>query len=254
MDLIEAPVLTIAYSTLYHRAANIRLPAPRPGIEILVLVQGAPADAPPLHRRSDLQELHLDGTGVARSRNAAIDHAHGRYLLFADDDIDFLPDGIAALCAALDADPDLTLVTGQTCGPDGALRKRFSLRAQALGRLNSAKTATYEMMLRLAPVRASGLRFDEAFGAGMPNFIGDEYIFVTDLLDRGLKARFVPVTVAIHPTASSGLRWSGPAPMRARKALFRRVFGRIWPIPATLFVLRNWQRVERVTDLRHLFL
>ena len=82
--------LTIAYSTLAARAANIVLPAMRPDQEVLIVVQspdGATHPAPPA--RDDVRVVHLEGKGVAKSRNAAIDNARSEYLVFADDDIEF---------------------------------------------------------------------------------------------------------------------------------------------------------------------
>lgn len=247
------PLLTIAYSTLGGRARNIRLPDARAGIELLMLVQGADAvlmsDLP---RRADLRVIALPGRGVARSRNAALDHALGRFLIFADDDITFYPEALDHLLAEFATDPRLALALGQAEDAHGILRKRYPVHPVRLTRFNSAKAATYEMMIRLDPVRAAGLRFDERFGAGMPDFVGDEYIFITDLLKAGLSCRFFPVTLATHPAESSGLRWSGADAMRARKALFHRVFGTAGPVVALLFVARNWRRVDRLADLRHL--
>lgn len=246
---MTAPDLTIAYSTLFPRAGRIRFPDPRPGTEILVLVQGAPPVAPPLVPRPDIREIRLEGVGVARSRNAAIGHARGRFLLFADDDTTLFPEGLARMQAALRADPALALIAGRTCTPDGALRKRYARTARPLHLFNSGRFGTVEMMIRLAPVRRNGLRFDESFGAGTANFVGDEYVFIADLLRLGLRARFLPVTVAAHPAQSSGLGVIGSGPMRARKALFRRVFGAAGPIAAAAFALRHGGRWQ---DLRHL--
>lgn len=247
------PQLSIACSTLGERCAQIRFPEPRAGVEILVLVQGGGQVAPAAAARPDIRVIALEGDGVARSRNAAIAYAEGQFLLFADDDITHLPEAVAPFLAAFAVDPGLALVMGQARNPDGRLHKRYADRPTRLTLFNSARIATYEMMVRLDAVRRHDLRFDEAFGAGRPNFIGDEYIFVADLLRAGLGARFIPVTIAEHPAESSGLRFSGAAPMRARKALFRRVFGRAGPVFALLFVMRNWRRVERIADLRHLF-
>lgn len=247
------PALTIAYSTLGARCAQIRFPEPADGTEILVLVQGEGTLTAEARARPDIRVIALEGRGVARSRNAAIAHAQGRFLLFADDDITIFTDAIPQFLAVFDTDPSIALVMGQTRNPDGRPHKRYAPSETPLTLFNSARVATFEMMVRVAALHRYSLRFDEDFGAGMENYIGDEYIFVADLLRRGLRARFIPVTIAEHPVESSGLRFSGAEPMRARKALFRRVFGRAAPLFALLFVARNWRRVDRVRDLRHLF-
>ncbi|WP_415184265.1 glycosyltransferase family 2 protein [Phaeovulum sp.] len=240
-----APLLTIAYSTLGARAGTIRLPPPRGGVEILVLIQAAEDDAAMMApQRPDVCPITLQGRGVAQSRNAALDHARGQFLLFADDDVVFDAGALDRMLAEFTRDPGLVLALGQTQGPDGRLRKAYSRRPARLTRFNSAKAATYEMMLRLAPVRALGMRFDEGFGAGMPNFLGDEYIFICDLLQAGCRCRFFPVTLATHSVHSSGMRWSDPEAMRARRAVFARVFGRAGPVIYAAFRLKNWKRAR----------
>ena len=68
------------------------------------------------------------------------------------------------------------LLAGQSFAPDGAPRKRFPARARRLRRWNSGSISSHELAVRLAPVRARGLRFDEGFGAGAgpAAFLGEE--------------------------------------------------------------------------------
>jgi glycosyltransferase involved in cell wall biosynthesis len=102
------PQLTIGYSVLGERAAAIRLPEPRPDVEILVVVQGeVPDDSP---RRDDVRYEVLSSRGVTKSRNAVLDGARGRYVLFADDDIVFHEEGVRAVLGELEDDPELALV------------------------------------------------------------------------------------------------------------------------------------------------
>ncbi len=235
--------LTIAYSSLGARAAQIRYPDARDGVEILALFQatGSKTLLPP-SGRPDIRVIHLPGQGVARSRNAAIDNANGAILLFADDDIKFDLAAIERVLAQFSRAPDLVLALAQAQDPEGRLRKAYPKTPQRLTRLNSAKAATYEMLVRVAPLREFGLRFDEKFGAGMPDFLGDEYIFIADLVGAGQNCWFFPETIATHPVHSSGLRWNDAVAMRARRAVFRRVFGWAAPVVFAAFRLKHWLR------------
>ena len=84
--------------------------------------------------------------------------------------------------------------------------------------------------------------FDENFGAGAENYLGDEYIFITDLLKKGGQAIFLPLTIAIHPEESSGSRWGTESDLRARSIVFQRVFGVTAPLIRTAFYLKNFQK------------
>ena len=240
--------LTIAYSTLAARAANIALPAMRPDQEVLIIVQnpdGLTYPAPP--EREDVRVLHLEGKGVAKSRNAAIDNAHGEYLVFADDDIVFDLGSLDSITAHFEQ-CECSLVLGQAVDPDGVLRKKYPTEAQWLNRFNSGRAATYEMVIRVPVVKLQVIRFDENFGAGATNYLGDEYIFIVDLVKRGLKAHFLPVTMATHPTDSSGSGWGTREDLRARSVIFSRVFGPMAFVIRAAFIVRHRDKVSGLGD------
>lgn len=234
-------LLTIGYSVLGERAGAIRLPDRRPDVEVLVVAQGELSpDAP---RRDDVRYEVLSSRGVTKSRNAVLDGARGRYVLFADDDIVFHEEGVHSVLAELEGDPDLALVLGIAVDEGGRLRKPYPSRPVRLTRWNSGKAATYEIMLRRAAFVRAGVRFDERFGAGVdPHYLGDEYILIADAIRAGLQCRFLPVVMAMHPTVSSGAGWGTERDARARAAIFGRVFGPVAPLVRLAFVLRSPRR------------
>jgi glycosyltransferase involved in cell wall biosynthesis len=242
---MSEPLLTIGYSVLADRASAIRLPPPRSDVEVLVCVQGAadgriPDGAP---RRDDVRYEMLDSRGVTKSRNAVLDRARGRFVLFADDDIVFYDEGVRSVLGELESNPDLALVLAIAVDEGGRLRKPYPSRPVRLTRWNSGKAATYEIMLRRDAFARAGVRFDERFGAGVdPHFLGDEYILIADAVRAGLECRFLPVVVAVHPTLSSGAGFGTRRDARARSAIFGRVFGRTAPIARLAFVLRSPRR------------
>jgi hypothetical protein len=254
----ELPSLTVAVSTRGARALGLDpagWPA-EPGVDHLVLVQEADADpglGPALDRlaaRPDATVLRLASTGLSRSRNAALDAARGEILLLADDDVTHPPgawDGVRRFFAA---NPGLDLFVGRSLDPDGRPRKR-PLPRRRLTRLNAARASSHEIALRLAPVRAAGLRFDEGFGvgAGTPALLGEEYVFLADCLAAGLRGVHDPLPVSVHPHASSGFVWEGEAQARARALVFARVFGRAAPLARLAFALKNRRRFASRADL-----
>jgi hypothetical protein len=98
------------------------------------------------------------------------------------------------------------------------------------------------MIVRVESVRNKGVTFDENFGAGVENYLGDEYIFITDLLKKGGTATFLPLTIAIHPEESSGSRWGTESDLRARTQVFQRVFGVTAPLIRTAFYIKNLRK------------
>ncbi len=231
-------VLTVCYSALSHRVADIR-PPEDPTVDVVVLVQGddVPVDLP---RR--IRVVRLGTTGVARSRNAALEVARRRYLLFADDDVRVDLGGVLEAVRRLRRSGD-AIALGRATDPSGRLRKRYQRDGTALTLYNTAKAATYELLVDVHQVRAHGIRFDERFGAGADHYLGDEYVFVADARRAGLRGTAVARVFGTHPEVSSGVGWGTDADRRARALVFNRVFGRRAPAVRAAFALRHLPRM-----------
>jgi hypothetical protein len=253
----DTPSLTVAFSTRGARALGLdpgSWPAV-PGLDYLVLAQEPEAPAVAAHlaalaARPDVAVRRLASTGLARSRNAALDAARGAVLLLADDDVRHPPGAYDGIRRAFAADPGLDLLVGRSLDPDGRPRKR-PLPRRRLTRLNAARASSHEIAVRLSRVRAAGVRFDEGFGvgAGTPALLGEEYVFLADCLAAGLAGAHDPLPVSVHPHESSGFVWAGPAQARARALVFGRVFGRAAGPVRLAFALKNLRRFARLRDL-----
>ena len=240
--------LTIGYSTLAERVGNIKLPAGK--FEILILVQnpnGIEYDTGKLAKRARI--IEVAGTGVTKSRNRAIELTNTDYLIFGDDDVEFDPDALERAIEKLERDPQLTLLLLAANDPSGSPRKQYPTGPKPLSRLNSARAATYEMMIRVPEVRRLGVKFDEEFGAGADNYLGDEYIFIADLLRAGGKGEFVPITIATHPEVSSGSGWGTDRDRIARARVFTRVFRWLGPIVRLAFGVRRFRELGGLSNL-----
>ena len=250
-----SPKLTLGYSTLAERVATLVEPPSHPNWETVLVVQnpnqidwqGPRFQA--LAKRQSFRFEELATKGVAKSRNRAIELAQGEYLIFSDDDITFSEQGLKEALEYLDGNPDISLLLGQATDDTGVLRKQYPDQITKLGSLNSARAATYEMIIRVADIRRLGIRFDEDFGAGAKNYLGDEYIFVVDLVRAGGKAIFAPISLAQHPTESSGSRWGSDNDRRARSVIFTRVFGSLAPFVRLPFGLRRRKELGSLKNL-----
>ena len=249
--------LTLGYSTLADRVERMVEPPRHDDWESILSVQNPSGESwetarsKELGERADVSIELLESKGVAKSRNRAIWLARGEYLVFSDDDITFDVKGLEKAIALLDANPKHSLLLAQAVDESGKLRKRYPKKVTKLNSLNSARAATYEMIIRVDAVRQFGVQFDERFGAGAENYLGDEYIFIVDLLRAGGKAVFAPITIAQHPTESSGSRWGSDADRRARAIIFTRVFGALAPLVRLPFGVR---RLKELGSLKNLLL
>ena len=230
------PALTIAYSVLAEGLSNVVLPPAQPDTEILMVVQGTGGVAP---QRDDVRVVRLKSTGVAVSRNAAIREAAGEVLVFGEEDVTWLPKGLVEVLATFADNPRLAVMLGRANDETGALRKRYPAIRESATIWNSARVGTIELAVRPEMIRRANVTFDEEFGAGTPNFLGDEYIFVADANRAKLKCDYFPITFSQHPKDSSGTRFGTDADARARSRVFDRVFGWFAPVVRAGLWLRN---------------
>ena len=238
--------LTIGYSVLAERVRNITPPTME-SAELLVVVQNPGKTDYSRNLLATFEELA--SSGVAKSRNRAIELAGGDYLVFADDDIVFDTNGLDQICQYLDEHPEVAIALAQAQDQTGKLRKNYPKAVEKLSLLNSARAATYEMVVRVERIRELGVSFDTDFGAGVENYLGDEYIFIADLLRAGGKGVFLPITIATHPEDSSGSGWGTERDRKARAKVFTRVFGVFAPAVRLAFGLRRLRELGGVGNL-----
>lgn len=224
--------LTFGFSTLANRLSNISLPdlSNHPDWDVLITVQSGNEQSPTEAELAkaptgkNVEMLSFPGVGVTKLRNQVIKNAKGKYLIFSDDDIIFDEKGLVEAISYLET-TGAGLLLGQAVDENGKLRKSYPSQVQRLNKFNSAKAATYEMVVDLEQVRAAGVLFDENFGAGAEKtYLGDEYIFICDLVSAGIRCDFVPIVLASHPTESSGSGWGTDRDRVARALIFDRAF------------------------------
>jgi glycosyltransferase involved in cell wall biosynthesis len=246
---MQEKLLTIGYSTLADRLKNIAPPKVDLPHDVFISIQNPQKVDFDLPSNFDFQYIKSEDQGVTKSRNLVLNQVKTKYLLFADDDIAFISKGIESAVSYLEANPNCDLVLAQAMDTEGVLRKAYPKREVKLTRFNSAKAGTIEMIVRVESIRSKGIAFDENFGAGAQNYLGDEYIFITDLLKAGGSATFLPITIAIHSEDSSGSLWGTESDLRARAMVFQRVFGVTAPLIRIAFYLKNFQKFAGTKNL-----
>ncbi len=246
--------LTIGFSTLESRLKNIKVPdlSQHSDWDVLISVQSGtdkPADTSLAPR--NVTVLGFPGKGVTKLRNQVINNASGDYVVFADDDITFNLDSLNKAIEHLEKS-SAALLLGQATDETGKLRKQYPKQITRLNKLNSAKAATYEMVINLKKVKEAKVLFDENFGAGAETtYLGDEYIFICDLIDAGLTCEFVPITLASHPTDSSGSGWGTDRDRVARARIFDRAFKGTTAMPYLIRIAFGAKKLGRELSFKN---
>jgi glycosyltransferase involved in cell wall biosynthesis len=240
--------ITVAIATLADRLKNLSLPMlpETHGVDYHVFVQDVanPMDITGALERPDITLTALEGRGVAKSRNAAIEMAKGDIIIFADDDLILHTQNYDALRDLFRNTPELAFVCGQLRDGSGKPFKAYSPDGTPTSRLNTAKVGTPEMAVRTETIRAEQIFFDPNFGAGSQNWLGDEYIFLCDALRAGLRGQYSALSLATHSAPSSG-QVSSSESFLVREAVFRRALGAFsWPFRCAF----AWRHRNRFPD------
>lgn len=239
--------ITVAYSTMGHRLHGLALPGPCAGVDYVVLVQKpTETTARAFSERADVRVVPLPSLGLSHSRNAALAEATGALLVFMDDDLILDLTGLRNMAAEFARDPALGFAAGwrkdyyeaRGMPPDRAV---FSL-------FNSGRICAPELMVRTDALARSSVQFDTEFGLGATHGLGEEYVFVSDMLRANLKGVSLPIVMGEHPEDSTGQTWDDPELMSARVALLSRVFG-VWAfVIRPIYIWRHRRRVPRWGD------
>lgn len=234
--------VTVALSTMSHRMPELASLPSHDGVRWLVLVQGGPVA---FQARADMAVHQLNTSGLSHSRNAAISLCATPYLVFADDDHDLNLDAIHRLAGRLEQRPDLCFIAGVRS--DRRDRPRLQ-RKHTLTRWNCGRLSAPEIMVRPLDVERLGVEFDESFGMGSDFEIGEDYIFICDLLRLGARGIGLPIEVGAHRGISSGQIWSEQANLAARIAVLARVFGPIAGIARYAYAIKNRHQFGSMTQ------
>lgn len=205
-------MLTILISTLEEgikrldRAVRIQHPL----IRYLIIHQAQRGSDLPyfLKQRPDISVVTSTSRGIAISRNIGLRHCQTPYALIADDDVEFLPDGLDKLLHVISSEkPDFALFKIKT--PNGQpAYKAYPDAPYAVSELKHW-VSSIEIVVNADKVKAERLWFDERFGLGSKLGYGEEEIFVTDMIQRNWKGVYFPVYIVVHPFESSGKQERG---------------------------------------------
>ncbi len=151
------------------------------------------------HRETEWEKHRIDvydcaERGVGRSRNTALLRADADIVLFADEDIVYdsgYADKILG-CFRKYKDADLLLFNLEV---NENRRTYWIEKVTRVHRFNCGRYPTFCAAARLSKLRAAGVSFSLLFGGGAPYSNGEDSLFFTDCLRKGLKIYALPVKI-----------------------------------------------------------
>jgi len=189
-----------------------------------------------------IDQLTKDGErGLAKSRNMAIESAEGDICLISDDDLEYIDTLKESIVDSFTKYRDADIITFSIRTPDGRAYKSYKDKEFWHTKKSIMRVSSVEIAFRLDSIRDRGLKFDERFGLGSNFPTGEEIIFLSDALDRGLKILYLPIDIVVHPIESSGKNYESKSLIEAKGAMFYRLFGALGYGVSALFAYKKYR-------------
>ena len=141
-----------------------------------------------------IKYLSFAERGVGLNRNNALMRADGDICLFADDDMVYVDGYSDMIVNAFEQNPKADVIVFNLIEKDSQ-RKQIG-KASKVGYLNYLRYGTARVAFRLKSVKDQGIYFNQCFGGGTEHAHGEDNLFLTACLNKGLKIYAVPMSVA----------------------------------------------------------
>ncbi len=202
--------------------------------------------------KNSVEEFFLDGKrirylnfaerGVGLNRNNSLMRAQGDILLFADDDMVY-EDGYERIVEeAFLQQPDADVIVFN-------LREKVPFRyvirkKHRVGYLNYLRYGTARIAARREAIHLNGISFNLCFGGGTAHSHGEDNLFLTDCLKKGLKIYAVPEYLAAltEERESSWATGYGEKYLRDQGTLYRQISRRFWKLLCLQDLIRHRKR------------
>jgi glycosyltransferase involved in cell wall biosynthesis len=158
--------------------------------------------------------------GLSRSRNLAIENAIGDICLIADDDVEYVNGFDEIVRKAYKRVTNASIITFKIDTFTGEDYKTYPKTSQPLLTRKQIKpTSSIETSFKRKDITDNNIRFNTYFGLGSCFPAGEEYLFLRDLLSKGLLAYFENKAIVKHSLKRSTTNIGSDSYVKAISAL-----------------------------------
>lgn len=192
---------------------------------------------------SNVRVINSFETGLAKSRNTALENAVGKILLIADDDVVYQEEFLNKIIQGYHKFPEAAVIHFEAVNLNGDLIKKYpSGSKENLNIFDILNVSSIEMTLNKRIIDESKIRFDENFGLGSAFEMGEEAVFLSDLKEKKKQLTFYPEIIVKHESQTSSNKKDDAERYYIQGALFSRIFKKkykIWLFIKLFFDLKQ---------------
>lgn len=178
--------------------------------------------------------------GLSSSRNMALNNAEAEICVIADDDLEYVSNYEDIILEQFRKNPNYDIITFQVEGIERKFKDYYN-KPRNTNYITSMKVSSVEIAFRLDAIREAGVEFNELFGSGAKYFAGEENIFLTECLRKGLRLKYVPIKIAnLHIGESTWFKGYNTDYFVTKGAVFTAM-SRLFSVPLILqFAFRKY--------------
>lgn len=147
------------------------------------------------HNNNRITWINTSERGLSNSRNMGLKNASGDICVLADDDLEYIDNYEKIILNEFERYSNVDIITFQVYGIEKKF-KSYSKKKKKLNFISTFKVSSVEIAFKLNSIKNAGIQFNEYFGAGSKFIFGEENIFLSDCIKKGLKIMYVPVKIA----------------------------------------------------------
>lgn len=183
--------------------------------------------------------------GLSKSRNKAIEHSDAEICVIADDDIRYENNYDTIIEQGYKKYPDADIIAFHVENVDKkkerAKRKEGKQNFFTIMKIQSVQTT-----FKRESIRNKGIRFDENLGAGTELYSGEENVFLSECIKKGLKIYYIPKKIAtIVNNDSSWLDGYNKQYFQSKGATFYRISPILRPVLIVQFAIRKYKKYKK---------
>ena len=146
-------------------------------------------------KSGSLTSFSVKERGLSRSRNLAIELSESNICLLADDDMIYSDNYEEIVSKGFKKYPEADIIAFYVDSDDERQQKE-KLKEGKLSMITTMKIASWNITFRRKSIIDSAIKFDENYGTGTKNYMGEENIFLFDCYKKGLKIYYMPIKIA----------------------------------------------------------
>ncbi|MGM8213830.1 glycosyltransferase [Virgibacillus sp. W0430] len=191
--------------------------------------------------RNEIRLLSYNERGLTKSRNKAINNSIGDVCLIADDDLVYHESYEKTILDAYAKYPNASIIAFDIPSTNDN-RPTSSLKEGGVNFLHTLKISSFQITFKRKDILEKSIRFNELFGAGSKYTCGEEHIFLSEALKKGLEIRYVKEEIAVvNHNESTWYNGFDKKLFKTKGAMFYEMRPFLAHLLISQFAIRKWK-------------